>query len=136
MKKRGHGVGKWNGAGGKIIVPETPEQAIVRETEEEIGVLINPKDLQKVGILSFYNSDRVDLNQQCHVYISKAWNGEPQESEEMRPQWYAFADIPYNDMWIDDSLWLPLIIAGKTIKADFYFNNEGKVLERHEIHEI
>jgi len=41
MKKRGFGVGRWNGAGGKFD-PERGDKhildAAVRETEEEIGV--------------------------------------------------------------------------------------------------
>ncbi len=137
MKKRGFGVGKWNGVGGKVVIPETPEQAIIRETDEEIGVSISSSDLQKMAVLSFYFVDEhTDWNQQCHVYVLKIWNGEPVESEEMKPQWYAFADVPYDNMWIDDALWLPLVIAGKTIEADFYFSEAGKVLERYEIREI
>ena len=36
MKKRGFGVGKLNGAGGKLKEGETVEQALLRETKEEI----------------------------------------------------------------------------------------------------
>ncbi|HTH92941.1 MAG TPA: 8-oxo-dGTP diphosphatase [Candidatus Paceibacterota bacterium] len=137
MKKRGFGTGKWNGVGGKVIAPETLEEAIIRETEEEIGVSIDSSDLQKVAVLSFHFIDEhADWNQQCHVYLSKVWKNEPQESEEMKPEWYAFADVPYDDMWIDDKLWLPLVIAGKKIEADFYFKEEGKVLDRYGIKEL
>lgn len=38
MKKRGFGVGKWNGSGGKIQPGETPEDTAVREVKEEIGI--------------------------------------------------------------------------------------------------
>ena len=34
MKKRGFGVGKWNGTGGKVIGDESVEQAAKRETKE------------------------------------------------------------------------------------------------------
>ena len=37
MKKRGHGVGKWNGFGGKVEKGETIEEAARRETKEEAG---------------------------------------------------------------------------------------------------
>ena len=44
-KKRGFGLGKWNGIGGKIEENETPEEAMIRETEEEI--FATPIDLKK-----------------------------------------------------------------------------------------
>jgi 8-oxo-dGTP pyrophosphatase MutT (NUDIX family) len=47
MKKRGFGQGKWNGAGGKAEPGETPLQAAIRETEEEIGV--TPIEPRKVA---------------------------------------------------------------------------------------
>ena len=34
LKKRGHGEGKYNGVGGKIKENETPEAAMIRETQE------------------------------------------------------------------------------------------------------
>ena len=34
MKKRGFGMNRWNGVGGKLEKDETVEQATIRETEE------------------------------------------------------------------------------------------------------
>lgn len=43
-KKRGYGQGKINSAGGKLEQNETPEQAVIREIKEELGIdLINPE---------------------------------------------------------------------------------------------
>lgn len=43
MKKRGFGVGKWNGFGGKISSQETILEAAQRELKEEAGITaINP----------------------------------------------------------------------------------------------
>ena len=38
MKKRGFGMGKWNGFGGKVEPDETVEAAARRELEEEAGL--------------------------------------------------------------------------------------------------
>ena len=51
LKKRGFGEGKYNGVGGKIKEGETPEQAMIRETMEEISV--KPTKYEKVGIIKF-----------------------------------------------------------------------------------
>jgi 8-oxo-dGTP pyrophosphatase MutT (NUDIX family) len=36
LKKRGFGIGKWNGAGGKLHKGETILQGALRELEEEV----------------------------------------------------------------------------------------------------
>lgn len=38
MKKRGFGVGKWNGFGGKVQEGETIRECARRETQEECGL--------------------------------------------------------------------------------------------------
>jgi len=38
MKKRGFGAGRFNGVGGKVEPGETIEQALIRESQEEINV--------------------------------------------------------------------------------------------------
>ena len=48
VKKRGFGEGKYNGVGGKIEKGETPDQAMVRETSEEISVI--PTKYEKVRV--------------------------------------------------------------------------------------
>jgi 8-oxo-dGTP diphosphatase len=113
MKKRGFGAGKWNGAGGKVEPGETPLQAAIRECQEEICV--TPTNPRLAGILHFF--DLPEVEHYCHIYIATAWDGEPAESEDMRPQWFTFDDIPYETMWVDDHLWLPELIAGKPFKG-------------------
>jgi mutator protein MutT len=120
MKKRGHGVDKWNGAGGKLEQGETPLQAAIRETEEEIGV--TPLNLELVGEIHFI--DMPDVDHYCHIFVTTEWEGEPVETEEMRPQWFTLENIPYDSMWPDDKLWLPTLLAGKKFKGDITVDND------------
>ena len=120
MKKRGFGVGKWNGAGGKVQPGETIEAATVRECQEEIGVI--PTNLQYRGELHFF--DLPDVEHYCYVFETDTWDGEPHETEEMRPQWFQVTDIPYDQMWPDDQYWLPLLLQGKLFK--------GKIIIEHD----
>lgn len=136
MKKRGFGEGKWNGVGGKLHGAEAPEDAIVRETEEEVGVKIEKSDLEKVGVIDFHFYDKPEWDQQCHVFLTKKWEGEPTETEEMKPEWYSFGTIPYELMWVDDKYWLPLVLEGKKFKAEFYFNKEGDSFDKWKIEEL
>jgi mutator protein MutT len=117
MKKRGFGVGKWNGSGGKVEPGETVEQAAIRECQEETGV--TPRDMEKVGELRFYMSADPDFGHHAHVFVATTWEGEPHETEEMRPSWFSEADIPYDTMWPDDKVWMPLLLAGKHFHGNF-----------------
>jgi 8-oxo-dGTP diphosphatase len=136
LKKRGFGKDYWNGAGGKVEEKETPKAAAIRETQEEINVI--PKNLKKVAMLDFFIPE-IDKQrawiQRAFVYISQSWDGKPKETEEMKPKWFKFSEIPYTNMWSDDSYWLPKILEGKKIKAKFWFNKDLQVI-KHQIWDI
>lgn len=128
MKKRGFGVGKWNGVGGKVEDGETTEQALIRECKEEI--FVTPKQYIKVARLVFdeiHESERKLMN--VNVYLCNEWDGDPQESEEMKPQWFKQSDIPFDECWSDDKYWLPLVLQGKYIEAKFTMNDKNEVLD-------
>lgn len=131
MKKRGFGQGKWNGVGGKVD-NESVEEAARRETAEEIGVEV--AELERVAVLTFYFTEPEcrDWNQEVHVFLTRSWEGEPTESEEMKPQWFAPNEMPFSSMWADDPLWLPKVLAGEKLKAVFTFS-DSETIVNHEI---
>jgi mutator protein MutT len=126
MKKRGFGVGRWNGVGGKAEAGETAEESARRETHEEIGVELGK--IKKAASLDFSFSCKPEWDQTVTVYLASSWRGEPVESEEMHPQWFGVADIPYGEMWPDDRFWLPSVLSGKSVKAEFVFGPEDAIL--------
>lgn len=133
MKKRGFGVGKWNGTGGKVDYEKGDKNivdAAVRETKEEIGVTV--ADPEKVGVLHFHFPYKPDWDQDVHLFLAKNWEGKPEESEEMMPKWFKFNEIPYEKMWDDDRHWLPHVLQGKKLEANFTFK-EGEIIDKHEI---
>jgi 8-oxo-dGTP pyrophosphatase MutT (NUDIX family) len=130
MKKRGFGAGRYNGVGGKLDPGETIEQAVIRETDEEISVVVEQKDLIKIAELGFMFPHRPDFDQLVHVYMTEVWDGKPVESEEMTPKWFPISDIPYTTMWPDDILWLPQVVHGnKFVKASFTFGEGDTILD-------
>lgn len=128
MKKRGFGVGKWNGFGGKIEPGETIAEAAKRETLEECGVVI--QSMEKVGINEFQFEDKMAEILEVHVFRVEAFKGEPIETEEMRPEWFALSDIPYDAMWADDRHWMPLFLAGKKFRMKALFDVGDVILEK------
>lgn len=119
LKKRGFGEGRWNGFGGKIDAGETIETAALRELKEEVG--ITASNMEHVGILDFsFESDPKVL--EVHIFKVLEYTGETIETEEMKPQWFDFADIPYEHMWSDDIHWLPLVLKGEKVRGTFHFD--------------
>ncbi len=122
-KKRGLGAGKVNAPGGHIEPGETPLEAAVRETEEEVG--LTPLELEEVGSLYFEFTN--GLKMKGIVYKSTLFEGVLTESDEADPFWIKIKEIPYEKMWEDDLLWLPHVIDGKKIIGRFIFD-EDKML--------
>ena len=123
MKKRGFGTGKWNGYGGKVANQETPRTAAVRELQEESGLSASEEALEQVGLVRFY----FDGSQlfECHVFLVRDWHGEPRESDEMKPCWFSISQLPFEEMWVADGKWVPLVLAGKKLEAEVNFNTNG-----------
>lgn len=127
MKKRGFGAGKWNGYGGKVQRGETIEEAARREIKEEAG--IDDISLEPRGILRFSWVSAKQRPIECHVFKIISYQGEPIETEEMRPQWFAIDSLPFKEMWSDDPIWLPEFLANKGLKAEFIFDDNDQVIK-------
>lgn len=136
MKKRGFGVGKLNGVGGKVHEGESIEEATIREMTEEIKTTSHHENLEKVGEMKFYFKNKPEWDMHMHIFFLRNWDGEPEETEEMKPQWYLHTEIPFEKMWVDDKHWLPLVLAGKKVEGEFYFSEDGDSIEKFDIREI
>lgn len=129
QKKRGLGAGKVNGPGGKLETGETPMQAAIRETQEEIGV--TPHQLEERGILRFQFTDGYSLH--CTVFIARDFTGEPIETDEATPFWSATDAVPYDGMWEDDQYWLPQVLDGSAPYFQSWFEFDGERMLSKEV---
>lgn len=123
MKKRGFGVGRWNGYGGKVVPPETIEECLIREVEEESGLKIS--DFHKIGFLRFENVDRFV---EMYIYETHSFAGELIETEEMAPKWFILPNLPFEEMWTSDALWYPLYLEGKQFIGEVIFDQNHQVV--------
>eukprot|EP00051_Salpingoeca_urceolata_P006043 m.80326 g.80326 ORF g.80326 m.80326 type:complete len:188 (+) comp14659_c1_seq1:1046-1609(+) len=126
LKKRGFGQGKLNGFGGKVEAGETVAEAAARELEEEAG--IKATDAVKCGMLHFeFEDDPTWL--EVHVFRATQYTGNPSESDEMRPEWFEAAQIPFEKMWLDDKYWFPLLLKGSDFSGYFLFRGHDSILQ-------
>jgi len=109
---------------------ESLEDAARREVQEEASIEV--LDLEKAGTLEFWFGDSPDVLE-VHVFRTKQFKGTPQESEEMRPQWFLEDEIPYDEMRPGDRHWIPTFLKGHVFTGKLWFDESGKTLVRHVI---
>ena len=126
-KLRGLGAGKINGPGGRLEAGETAVACAKREVEEELRV--TPLNLKERGELRFQFIDGYSIH--GFVFVADDCLGEPQSTDEAIPQWTHRTAIPYHEMWADDLLWLPHLLAGNRFRGRFLFDGD-RMLE-HEV---
>lgn len=120
-KKRGFGVGKFAGFGGKVKLGESIAQAAKRELAEEAGLRVTVGQLQALGQVTFLFPTKPTWDQIVHLFLVRHWQGTPTESDEMRPHWFPFDQLPYAQMWQDAPHWLPQVLRGEQVTLRFVF---------------
>lgn len=126
-KKRGLGAGKINGPGGKLEPGESAQACAHRELHEELCVVVSTSENR--GRLRFQFTDHYSIDVQ--VFVAESYTGVPAETEEAVPLWFAVEQIPYHEMWEDDSIWLPRVLAGEKVNGRFIF--DGDSMQEHEV---
>jgi 8-oxo-dGTP diphosphatase len=76
--------GLWEFPGGKLMAGETPEAALVRELEEELGVVTEPPCLAP---LTFASHAYPTFHLLMPLYVCRVWQGDPQSREAQALRW-------------------------------------------------
>ena len=123
-KKKGLGLGNIVGLGGKLEPGESAVQAMVREIEEESGLVVAASALTPLGLLTYLFPHREAWSQESSVFVCDEWTGTPRESDELNPVWFDVAALPVDEMWDDARHWLPGVLAGVPVRATFTFGED------------
>jgi 8-oxo-dGTP pyrophosphatase MutT (NUDIX family) len=116
-KMRKIGAGCLNGWGGGVEPGESVVAAAIREFHEETGgVIVDEKDLKKVGIVHFKNhkSDGTVFVCTVHVFTVSKWTGQIVSTAEMQePKEYSIKTLDRNELMPADPFWLPRMLSGE-----------------------
>jgi 8-oxo-dGTP diphosphatase len=124
-KRRGLGAGNLVGPGGKREPGESAVDTAVREVREEVGLRLDPLDLEARGTLDYRFPFRPAWSQQSDVFVCRRWAGDPTSSDELVPRWIPVDAVPYDAMWDDARFWLPAVLAGGRVDARFTFAEDN-----------
>jgi 8-oxo-dGTP diphosphatase len=82
--------GRWEFPGGKIEAGETPEEALIRELNEELGI-----DTQSscLAPLTFASHAYDDFHLLMLLYVCRKWRGTPRPLEAMALKWARPRDL-------------------------------------------
>jgi 8-oxo-dGTP diphosphatase len=120
-KKTGLGLGKIVGLGGHVEPDESPAEAAAREVKEESGVHVLTSDLTEVAYITFLFPFRPAWDMTVNVFTTGTYDGDPAETDEIRPEWFARTALPLDRMWDDAKQWLPRVLDGERLRATFSY---------------
>ncbi|MDR3527357.1 MAG: 8-oxo-dGTP diphosphatase MutT [Rhizomicrobium sp.] len=98
--------GLWEFPGGKFEAGERPEEALIRELQEELGITVKEACLAP---FSFASHSYADFHLLMPLFICRRWEGTPQPREHMALKWVWAKDLPNYPMPPADIPLIPML---------------------------
>jgi 8-oxo-dGTP diphosphatase len=76
--------GLWEFPGGKVEPGELPEQSLIRELQEELGITVKPECLAP---LTFASHTYPDFHLLMPLYVCRRWEGFVEAREKQKLKW-------------------------------------------------
>ena len=127
-KKGNKKEGYYDIPGGKIEEGEFPKQTAIREMKEETGIEI--QNLKYKGIMTIEYPDSMFI---LDTFISKEYEGEPQEFEENTSEWIDIDELLKKEKILSNIILLDKFLIKGLIDDNRNFNLHIKVDEQENI---
>lgn len=91
----GYEDGNYSVVAGHVDLGETVTQAAIREASEEVGVILQPQDIQVVHTMNRRSDDeRIDFFAVVKSWKGEITNNEPEKCDEL--SWFSTDSLPSN----------------------------------------
>ena len=91
----GYEDGNYSVVAGHVDAGETVTQAAIREAKEEVGVILEPTNIQIVHVINRKSEDeRIDFFMVISRWVGEIKNNEPQKCDNL--SWANLDSLPYN----------------------------------------
>lgn len=104
-KKDDYNEGKWIGIGGKFQEGESPEECLLREVQEETGLILTSYCLR--GIVTFVAAKWE--TEYMYLYTADGFTGEMHDCDEGVLAWVPANEVPQLPLWEGDKVFLKLL---------------------------
>jgi 8-oxo-dGTP diphosphatase len=135
-KKTGLGAGKITGLGGHVDPGESEVECALREVHEEAGIVIVPDSATWRAEFNFIFPARPGWDAIVTVFFGEQWSGQVQSSDEITPEWFDIGSIPFDQMWDDESYWLPRALAGERLAGTITYDDSCTLVTHAELETV
>ena len=119
--------GKWIGLGGKFELGESPEECLLREVKEEVGVSLTDFTLR--GILTFQIVEQADEPIYIFIYTASDYEGEIKECSEGTLEWIDNDKILKLNLWEGDRLFWGWLLENKGLFSANFKYSQDKLID-------
>ncbi len=125
-KKQDINQNKWIGVGGHFKYGESPEECLLREVEEETGLVLTGYKVR--GIVTFCYKDVVEY---MHLYTADQYEGELSYCDEGELSWIDKDKVMDLNIWEGDRIFLKLLFedAGY-FSLKLIYDDEGRLVDK------
>jgi 8-oxo-dGTP diphosphatase len=135
-KRKGFGAGKIMGLGGHVDPGESEADCAVREVHEEAGIAIAPDSATWRAEFNFIFPAKPQWDAIVTVFFAERWSGQVQGSDEITPEWFDLSSLPFDQMWDDESHWLPRVLAGELLRGTITYDDAGVLVKHAELEPV
>ena len=129
-KKDDENQGKWVGVGGKFEFGESPEDCVLRETQEETGLTLDKYQYRGLVTFVFHDEGKDSLCEYMHLFTATKFHGEFRQCDEGVLEWLPKEKLMQLPMWTGDRIFLELIDRDDTPFFSLKLCYHGDCLEQ------